>query len=917
MKFLVLGPLEVIVDGRAVPLGGPKQRALLAMLVLHANEPVSRDRLVDAVWGERPPSNPSQALDTYISRIRKLLGADRIDRRGGGYALRVEAGELDLDRFEELASARRHDEAMSLWRGPALGDLLFEPFAQHEAERLEERRLAVIEERMDVALEDGKGAELVPELEQLTREHPLRERLLGQLMLALYRAGRQAAALEAYRTARRRLAEELGLEPAPQLQELERHILAHDSSLRRPRLAPPRLRRRGVFAVACAAATVVLVTAGIVFETRGNGAVATAPTTSRLVAVDLARTRVDATASLGNTPTALVYGFGSLWAADPIGEQVLRIDDRSGDVTDRISVGAQPSALAVGGGALWVASAVGGLVTRIDPQTARPTQTQRLGGANPSALLFVRGSLWVADQTDHSLVRINPTTGEIRQSITLDFAPSSLAYGNGELWAAGYDAAAVDQIDLASGLVVAKLPVGQGPSAIAAEGGFVWVTNSLDGTLTQIDADTGQTRSVIPVGSGPSALAAANGSVWVASEYSGTVVQVDARLGRVRAELHAGGRPSTLASAGRRLWVGSGPSLNLHRGGTLRLSGTVRPNSLDPAFELVGSWVAAQLPRLVYDSLVTFDNSPGPDGLRLVPDLALQLPTATDHGTTYLFHLRPGIRYSTGRLLRAEDFRRAFERLFRAHSPARTDYQAILGAAACMRRPAACDLSRGVVANDRGRTVVFHLTEPDPTFLYKLTMFAFAAPVPPGVPARDLGYTPVRGTGPYRFDRTGGTGLRLDRNPYFHEWSHAAQPDGNPDAIEWHFPATHAREIADIESGRADWTLDFIPITQLRRIQRLRPAPTPRQSGVHRRVHPTELESCPVRQCESAASAQSRDRSTGDCSALRWLDRRYTTLPTAAAGLAGAPALLPVYARPQRRGDLQRPRPCASTSPCP
>ena len=257
MKFLVLGPLEVLHDGTPLPLGGPKQRALLAMLALHANEPVSRDRLIDGVWGERPPTNPSQTLDTYISRLRKLLGVDRIDRRGGGYALRVEAGELDLDSFEELASVRRYEEALSLWRGPALGDLLFEPFAQQEAERLEERRLAVIEERMDVALADGRGAELVSELEPLVQDHPLRERLLGQLMLALYRAGRQASALEAYRAAKRRLAEELGLEPAPQLQELERRILAHDSSLRRSRLSAPPLGRRRTFAVASVVAIAV------------------------------------------------------------------------------------------------------------------------------------------------------------------------------------------------------------------------------------------------------------------------------------------------------------------------------------------------------------------------------------------------------------------------------------------------------------------------------------------------------------------------------------------------------------------------------------------------------------------------------------------------------------------------------------
>jgi ABC-type transport system substrate-binding protein/DNA-binding SARP family transcriptional activator/DNA-binding beta-propeller fold protein YncE len=826
VEFRVLGPLEVIADGAAVPLGGPKQRALLAMLALHANEPVSRDRLVDGIWGDRLPANPGQALDTYVSRLRKVLGAARIERRSGGYALRVEPGELDLDRFEELATVRRYDEALSLWRGPALADLVFEPFARAATERLEERRLVVLEEQFDIALAGGGGAELVPQLEQLVHEHPLRDRLLGQLMLALYRAGRHAAALDAYRTAKRRLAEELGLVPAPELQELERRILAHDPSLGRPRRPRARGRRhRGAAAAAVALLVVVAAAAAVVFERRGTHAASSVqPTSSRLVSVDTQTSRLTGATALPNTPTALVYGFGSLWAADPTGEQVLRIDRRTGTVVDRISLQAQPSALAVGGGALWVASAVGGLVTRIDPQTAKPTQTQQLGGANPSALLFTHGELWVADQTDHSVVRIDPQTGSARQSITLDVAPSSLAYADGELFAAGYEAGAVDQIDVASSQVVARLPVGEGPSALAAAGGSLWVANSLAGTLWRIDAVTGQTRSVVSVGSGPSALAVTPGAIWVANEYSGTVVEIDVGNGRVRRVVDAGGRPSTLASSGGRLWAGSGPSGNLHRGGTLRLSGTVRPNSLDPAFELVGSWEGAQLPRLVYDSLVTFDNSPGPDGLRLVPDLAVELPNAGASGTAYVFHLRPGIRYSTGRLVQAGDFRRAFERIFRARSPARSNYQSIVGAAACIARPATCDLSKGVVTNDHARTVVFHLTAPDPTFLYKLTLFAFSAPVPPGVPVHDRGYSPVAGTGPYRFVRTSLTGLRLERNPYFHEWSHAAQPDGNPDVIEWRFPRTHDQEIADIEAGRADWTFDFIPIPQLRKITRLHPA---------------------------------------------------------------------------------------------
>src|SRR5262249_43188624 len=228
VDFATLGPLAVTDGGQPVALGGPKQRALLAILLLHANESVSRDRLIDGIWGEQPPDNPGQALDTYVSRMRKALGSDRIERRGAGYAARVEPGELDVERFETLANAGRFAEALAIWRGPALGDLVYEPFAQPDAARLEERRLGVLEERIEADLEAGAGGELVPELAPLVRDHPLRERLLAQLMLALYRAGRHTAALEAYRRTRRTLAEELGLEPGPQLRELERRILAHD-----------------------------------------------------------------------------------------------------------------------------------------------------------------------------------------------------------------------------------------------------------------------------------------------------------------------------------------------------------------------------------------------------------------------------------------------------------------------------------------------------------------------------------------------------------------------------------------------------------------------------------------------------------------------------------------------------------------
>jgi DNA-binding SARP family transcriptional activator len=192
VQFGVRGAIEARRDGESLPLGGPKQRALLAFLLLHANQPVSRDRLVEALWGERPPSRANATLDSYLSRLRKLLGAERLIREASGYVLIVESGALDLDRFEQLVSARRFAEALALWRGPALADISYEPFAPGAAGELEECRLLALEQRIDADLASGDGSELVPELERLVREHPLRERLIAQLMLALYRAGRHA-----------------------------------------------------------------------------------------------------------------------------------------------------------------------------------------------------------------------------------------------------------------------------------------------------------------------------------------------------------------------------------------------------------------------------------------------------------------------------------------------------------------------------------------------------------------------------------------------------------------------------------------------------------------------------------------------------------------------------------------------------
>jgi DNA-binding SARP family transcriptional activator len=243
IEFRLLGQLEVVIGGCSVPLGGAKQRAVLAVLVLSANEVVPFDRLIDEVWGESPPGSGRAALQVRVSQLRKALGpaARQLQTRGHGYVLRVEAGQLDLHLFEKLVSeaeqvdpivaARKLREALGLWRDEPLADLRYEPFAQAAIARLDELRLMALEKRIESDLSRGRHDDLIAELYALVAEHPLRERLHQQLMLALYRSGRQADALAVFHRARAQLNDQLGLEPGPGLVCVQRAILTHDRSL--------------------------------------------------------------------------------------------------------------------------------------------------------------------------------------------------------------------------------------------------------------------------------------------------------------------------------------------------------------------------------------------------------------------------------------------------------------------------------------------------------------------------------------------------------------------------------------------------------------------------------------------------------------------------------------------------------------
>jgi DNA-binding SARP family transcriptional activator len=252
MEFRILGSLEVLADGREVPLGGPRPRAVLAILLLHRGEVVSVDSIADDLWGERPPKTATKNVQVHVSRLRKVLPQGVLTTKSPGYVIRVEADELDLDRFERLVDEGRRlltrglpadaseqlRDALSLWRGPALADFAYESFAQAAIARLEEIRLAAVELRIEADLALGRHDQLVGELEALVTEHPHRERLRGHLMTALYRSGRQAEALDAYKDARSALVDELGIEPGTALQELERAILRQEPALNLAVTAP-------------------------------------------------------------------------------------------------------------------------------------------------------------------------------------------------------------------------------------------------------------------------------------------------------------------------------------------------------------------------------------------------------------------------------------------------------------------------------------------------------------------------------------------------------------------------------------------------------------------------------------------------------------------------------------------------------
>jgi YVTN family beta-propeller protein len=791
MDVHLLGPTEASLDGRPIALGPGKQRAVLAMLALECGRTVSADRLAEGLWGERAPPSAHKMVQLYVSHLRRLLDGDgaEILTRGRGYELQLVDGGVDVLRFERLLEEARPREALALWRGEALADVADEPFAAAEIRRLDELRVQAAEEAIEADLAAGRDSELIAELDALVTAHPLREKLHAQRMLALYRSGRQSEALEAFARARKGLVDQIGIEPGPELRRLQEAVLAQDPALELPALAelpepahpPP---RRAALGLAIAA---LLFLAGL--AAFGVSRVLEPDRLPRIDEnhvglIDTGDSRITEQFSVGREPGAMVAGAGSLWVANTQDGTVSRID-RHPNAEAIIDVGGEPTGLAFGGGSLWVADGQARSVTQVDPGSNRIVRDVPVGNS-PRAVTAGFGALWVASTVDGVVRRLDLRRGKAGRPIRVS-SPAGIATGAGAIWVASEDAGTVARLDPRSGRLIEAVDVGNGPSAVAVGEGAVWVINRPDGTVSRIDPATNRVTSTVQVGGEPAGIAVGEGGVWVAGGNEGTVTRVDPDEPHHLTRTAIGGSSTAVAVAGGGVWAAAGAPPASHRGGVLRILASF-PNEpqvidwLDPRGYSTDTW---QLISLAYDGLVAYRRVGGTAGATIVGALASNVPEPTENNRTYVFTLRPGLRYSDGRPVRAEDVRASMERFLRVTRDALPQYYAgIVGAERCVAQPARCDLSQGIEADDRTHTVAFHLNRPDAEFLHKLAL-PFAYVVPADTPPRRTGDRLPPGTGPYRFASWDAErGGSLVRNPRFRSWSPQSRPPGFADRIE-------------------------------------------------------------------------------------------------------------------------------------
>jgi DNA-binding SARP family transcriptional activator/streptogramin lyase len=840
MEFRLLGPLEVREDERVIPIGGAKQRALLTLLLLHANEVVSRDRLIDELWRERPPGTVDHSLDHQVSRLRKLLEpSEMLVTRSGGYVLEVEPEQIDVRRFERLLEEGRRAnaagepmeaadalrEALALWRGGALADCAYEPFARTEIERLEELRITAIEERVDAELALGRHHALVAELESLTAKHPLRERPRAQLMLALYRAGRQAEALRVYSETRKKLVEDLGIEPGQALQQLEQAILRQDPSLDPPAEAETKTRRRRVLLSATALALAAGAAAAGLLLSGGGTQSSPARSFAQPDSVVLlsARSGKAIGQAVARGVVASRFGEGSLWSLSSTGE-LTRIDAATGKVVAFLSTGAPvPCGLAVGEGSVWVTDCSSPTLVRIDPALDPPVVADRyrLPVSYPELATQTRevvlgaGSVWVGQgNTNPSYVhRIDPKTGRVQNSILIPKGGAqALAFGDGALWVANADIGQVSRIDSHTNEITATPVVGDANiCCLAVGGGYAWVATNPDHQVWKIGA-SGTVATSIELAGVVENLTYADGAVWAAEGDAGTLVRidpttntkrvyrlghhligVDARKGVVAVGVQESAQDVTAGLKGRVATVALKDDY---------LDWT----SPDPAAtQTAFNPYQVQFHYATCAKLFNYPDSAGAAGKRLVPEIASGWPQVSGGGRTYTFRIRPGYRFSppSNEPVTAQSFRHEIERVLSPALQPGPWNLALLPDVVGAEAYHAGEATHVSGVSVHGDALVIRLVKPASDLPARLADPHFCA-VPVDTPILLHGVaSPIPSAGPYYLAAHAGDAFVLKRNPNYH----GARPQ-RLDAIVYRTGVDVGRAISLLAKGKVDYVAE-------------------------------------------------------------------------------------------------------------
>jgi ABC-type transport system substrate-binding protein len=589
-----------------------------------------------------------------------------------------------------------------------------------------------------------------------------------------------------------------------------------------PVVPGPKRRRSSTARIVTAVALVVAAVAavlGVIFLGGGEGStVGLASNSFSLVASDGG---ASTPLKLDEAPFGVAVAGKAAWLPRYSDDAVLSVDTATGQ-PQSIPVGDGPAAVAVGEGSVWVANSGDGTVSEVagGETVGDPIYV----GNGPSGIAVSKGAVWVALSVDGAVAKIDPDTGRVVKTFSVGTNPTRVAFGFDKVWVTNESVGTVTPIDPARGVAGSPIAVGRGPNGITIGAGAVWVTNSLDGSVSRIDPQTLAVNTFPTGGIDPQGVTVVGDTVWVAARRSAQIVRLDAQTGQIRSKLAVGSPPQDVATVGDGAAITTTTSPTEHRGGTftLVLAGPGMVATTDPDSVESGRPQLTDKLTLTNDGLVSYKRVPGTDGETVVADLAQALPTPTNGGRTYAFQLRRGIRYSTGRPVRATDIRYGLERTFTVNAKYYHDFPTpldsvpfgtILGAPQCLASPRSCDLSRGIVVDDESGTITFHLRHPDPDLLAKLAL-PQAVAVPGEVSRRDSGLQPVPATGPYMITHYDIRHAVLERNPYFHEWSRDAQPDGYPDRIVWRLFKQPSQAVSAVEHGTADWLYTFSAITQ-------------------------------------------------------------------------------------------------------